>query len=680
MAVKAELGSPSADESRRFARYTDYAALHDHTLPHLPVELYSRWKSYGNMRAITSPNGEHTSYSRLVRDVEGRYAALSKGGLQGRDVVALGGSMCVDMVTTVVACWLKGLTVVLLDEDLPKDRRRRLLDVVAPSLMVGDDEVARAFPNARQSTYGEIMGAPEPIRSAVTVDAAYIVFTSGSTGEPKPILGSHQGLAHFICWQSREFAIAQHDRFAQLTAVGFDVIYRSVFTPLYCGAQLWIPPCTVSDGQVMLEWLCRHGINGVHIVPCIIKAWLSLCTEIDLPDLRWIFSAGEMLHGKVLQDICRQWAFAGQLVNLYGPSETTLAKNFYRCKASDAVRGVLPAGIPLPNTEIWIMDGQRRCVPGEQGEVVIRTPYRSLGYLSARGAVAREAFRPTPNVQRESSGQLCYTGDLGHCDEDGLLHLHGRMDDQIKINGVRIEPGEIEAFLHRIPQVEEGAVCHHGGLVAYLAGPDSLSADDINRKLSQAFPAVMRPRVMIRRWLPTNANGKVDRLALKTWLNRSAIARPAAGPVGKTETLMVHLWQKHLGSEAVVGRDDDFFALGGNSISAIIMGAENRRTGKQIPLKDLFQFSRLADFYRYVDDVACHSGESEKATISHDAANAHEPFGLTDVQRAYLIGRDPALELGGVSTHNYHEDGFARLDVELLGRCVNQLISCRIDI
>lgn len=229
-----------------------------------------------------------------------------------------------------------------------------------------------------------------------------MVFTSGSTGKPKAILGSHQGLAHFICWQSREFGITPHDRFAQLTAVGFDVIYRSVLTPLFSGAQLWIPPHDVSEGEAMLEWLGRHRINA-------------------LSDLRCIFSGGEMLHSKVVQAICRQWAFTGQLVNLYGPSETTLAKCFYRCQSGDKVRGSIPVGLPLPNTEVWIMDGSRRCAPVEPGEVVIRTPYRALGYVNSTGT----ASWPTANAQK-SEDYLYYTRDLG-----GISHFFLNYPDKV---------------------------------------------------------------------------------------------------------------------------------------------------------------------------------------------------------------------------------------------------------
>ncbi|XP_044715293.1 AMP-binding enzyme domain-containing protein [Hirsutella rhossiliensis] len=252
---------------------------------------------------------------------------------------------------------------------------------------------------------------------------------------------------------------------------------------------------------------------------------------------------------------------------------------------------------------------------------------------------------------QHSNDQLYFTGDLGHYDEHGLLYLHGRLDDQIKINGV---PQTLYLYLW-LPH-------------SWLSESDAVPLTIVNGEINIII-------IIITHRLPTNANGKVDRLALKSLSKQSAIVRSDMGPRGKTETLMAQLWQKHLELEAVVARDDDFFLLGGNSISAIIMGAElNRRTGKQVPLKGLFQFSRLEDFCHYVDGIECRSMPSENGVISHDEASAHHPFGLTDVQLAYLIGRDSAFELGGVSTHNYREDRFAWLDVALLTRCVNQLV------
>lgn len=570
--------------------YTDYTTLHDATLPHLPWELYQRWQRYGDNIAMVSARGETISYSQLAQDVESKYNALSRHDLQIGEVVALGGDMGAEMITTLVACWLHGLTVTLLDGNLPQARQRRLLEVAAPRLIVHPDNLYVNFPNARHFRYTELTGLPLPIPKATPSEAAYIVFTSGSTGEPKAILGSHLGLAHFICWQSKEFDITQHDRFAQLTAVGFDVIYRSVLTPLFAGAQLWIPPHAVTEGKAVLTWLQSHRISALHLVPSIMKAWLALCPQIGLPDLRWIFSAGEMLHGRILQDINQQWAFCGQMVNLYGPSETTLAKCFYRCQPEDALNNTLPVGAPLPNTEIWVMDGQRRCAPGEQGEVVIRTPYRALQYLAGS-----PAFRPAPNAQ-PTEDQLYRTGDIGHYDQQGLLHLHGRQDDQVKINGVRIALGEIEAFLHRLPQVQEAAVCHHDGLVAYLVAAEALTTDEITHALHQAYPAVMHPRLVMCRSLPKNANGKVDRQALKD----SNKVDSENQPKNELER-QLHALCLDIAGRAQLGMGENLLCAGLQSLQQMtLIGHIQRAFSVVLTLRDLHQHPTLRALTQFI--------------------------------------------------------------------------------
>lgn len=565
--------------------YTDYAELRDGALPYLPTALYQRWQKYGDITAIMNAHGNSISYRQLVCEVEHKYASIRQENMQPGDVVALCGEITAEMIATLLASWLLGLTVTLLDDNLPPARREKLLTLAAPRLLVHQDDKSAEFPGIPCRRYVELSGMPVSIIGDAQPEAAYIVFTSGSTGEPKAILGSHSGLSHFICWQSQTFRISTADRFAQLTAVGFDVIFRSVLTPLFAGAQLWLPPHSVSDGNTMLTWLRYNRISALHLVPSITKTWLAQCPHIDLPHLRWIFSAGEMLHGKVLDNIYQQWGFRGQVVNLYGPSETTLAKCFYRCQANDGFRYVLPVGIPLPNTEIWIMDGERFCAPEETGEVVFRTPYRAQGYLGD----APTTFQPTPGAANPHD-QLYYTGDIGHVDDTGLLHLHGRRDDQIKINGVRIEPGEIESFLHNQPQVHDVTVCYHDGLVAYLAGTETLSIAKIDVALQQAFPAVMQPRLVLCQHLPKNTNGKTDRQAL---LQMQQNSDSESQPKTELERQLHAICLDIIGRNRM-GMNEDLRSAGLQSLQFLVLLSKLQQTFTvALTLHDLYQQSSL---------------------------------------------------------------------------------------
>lgn len=571
--------------SEKYSSYTNYASLRDMTLQHLPWELYQRWLSYGNKIAIVSASGEPLSYDQLALDVEKKYQALKSYELQKSDVVVLGGIVGADLIATLVACWLGGATVALLDNGLPEARQRKLLEVSAPRLIVHDNDISSLFPDAQYCRYTDLKGSPAPIRDPSDEDTAYIVFTSGSMGEPKAILGSHRGLSHFIHWQSEAFNVGEGDRFAQLTASGFDVIYRSVLTPLYSGAQLWIPPYGVHEGEAIVNWLRRTQISAVHLVPSILKTWLALCPNAALPDLRWIFSAGEMLYGKILDAVYQQWAFAGQVVNLYGPSETTLAKCFYRCTREDAERSAIPVGQPLPNTEIWVMDGPRRCEASEAGEIVIRTPYRAKGYLGNEHV----AFRQTPGAH-DADDQLYYTGDLGYVDNHGLLHLQGRKDDQIKINGVRVELGEIEAYLHSLPQVQEAAVCYHDGLIAYLVAPGLSKIVDINDKLNQNFPVAMRPRLILCTSLPRNANGKVDR----QMLSRIADENQGSQPRNDAERQLHSLCMDIVGRKSM-GMDEDLRYAGMQSLQQMLFISRTQQLFRvTLTMNDLYQHPTLS--------------------------------------------------------------------------------------
>ena len=283
-------------------------------------------------------------------------------------------------------------------------------------------------------------------------DAAYIFFTSGSTGVPKGVLGCHKGLSHFLHWQRQTFDIGPRDRVAQLTSLSFDVLLRDVFLPLTSGGMLCLPE--EGDQAHVLAWLAREGVTVVHAVPTLLQTWLTQeSTGVDLGNLRWLFLAGEPLSGALVQAWRGRFPGGAEVVNLYGPTETTLVKCFHRV-IGELQPGLQPVGMALPQTQALVLNATGQlCGIGELGEVVLRTPFRTLGYVNAPEEMRRH-FVPNPFREGDPSDLLYYTGDRGRYRPDGSLDLLGRLDDQVKIRGVRVEPGEVKAVLEEHPAVQ----------------------------------------------------------------------------------------------------------------------------------------------------------------------------------------------------------------------------------
>ena len=283
-------------------------------------------------------------------------------------------------------------------------------------------------------------------------DAAYIFFTSGSTGVPKGVLGWHKGLSHFLQWQGDTFGIGPQERVAQLIHLSFDAVLRDIFLPLTRGATLCVPnEQDTLDAQSLMQWLERERISLVHTIPTLAQAWLAqVPADVCLRSLRWVFFSGEPLT----EILVRQWRVAfprSAIVNLYGPTETTLVKCYY-VVPPDVLPGIQPAGWPLPQTQALVLAAHSRlCGIGEPGEIVLRTPFRTLGYINAPDD-QRQRF--VQNPFREDAGDwLYYTGDRGRYRPDGMLEILGRLDEQVKIRGIRIEPSEVTATLAQHPAV-----------------------------------------------------------------------------------------------------------------------------------------------------------------------------------------------------------------------------------
>ena len=528
-------------------------------------------------------------YAELARVVRHGAARLQAAGLQPGDIVAITGFMSFGMIAAMLATLAAGGVVAPIDCALPPARRDLLAQTLTPRFTAhirpGIDPVD-GLDFAEWPTHAVLAAMPEAAAAAFVPGdraAAYVFFTSGSTGTPKAVLGTHQGLAHFLDWQRAQFPIGPGDRAAQITALSFDVVLRDVLFPLTSGATLHIPPRDMLlDAGRMLRWFADQAIGVMHCVPSLMRAWLYADEGMrPFSAIKFVFFAGEPLTDTLLARFRDAAGDHTTMVNLYGPTETTLAKLAHRVERIEP--GVQPVGMPQPGVNVAIMrDRAHLCGLWETGESAIRTPYRALGYLGRDDLTAQAFLRNTRNDDPEDL--LYFTGDLGRYRADGKVEIFGRMDAQIKIRGVRIEPGEIENRLIHLPQVRDAAVAARtlaGGdkvLIGFVV-PDAPVAADAQRDFAaglrdalrrQLSDAMVPSRIVVIDHLAYLPNGKLDRKALGTLeITAPATPRPdRPAPMSPAQAAIIDCVRREL-PRASIDPGQSFVEIGGDSLSFV---------------------------------------------------------------------------------------------------------------
>ncbi len=566
-------------------------------------------------RTAIEQAGRCWTYGELAARGDALALGLAAGGLRRGEVAAVSGPPSFGLVTAMVGILAAGGVMLPIASDLPAHRKRLMLREARAKvlLQVGDQDDAWArdlIPEAvvrisQQSGRSEGDAPRIPSETSAPAlgpdDPAYIFFTSGTTGTPKGVLGVHKGLSHCLAWQSRTFAVGPDDRCAQLTNISFDVVLRDVLMPLWSGATLCLPPAGLPSDRV-LSWLGSEGITVVHAVPSLAHAWLTEApAELSLPRLRLVFSAGEPLTDGLVSRWRRVASPECGVVNLYGPTETTMVKCFYRVP-DETVPGVQPVGGSLPDSQALVLTASNRlCGVNELGEIVLRTPFRTRGYINAAEAQERQFFA---SPFTSDPGDVLYrTGDLGRYRSDGSLMVLARLDQQVKIRGVRIEPEEVTTVLLRHPAVAACAVVARADLgddpvlIAYVAASGHpVGAAELRAYLAEQLPAALVPsRFVFLDRLPLTPNGKLDRRALPVPEDGSeALEQSYVAPRTPIESLVADIWAEVLRVPRV-GVDDDFFGLGGHSLRATQVIARARAAfGIELPLRSLFETPTVA--------------------------------------------------------------------------------------
>ena len=403
---------------------------------------------------------------------------------------------------------------------------------------------------------------------------AYITFTSGSTGEPKGIVTHHSPLVHFIEWHSQRHGLTKDSCFSLLSGLGHDPVYRDVFTPLSIGAKVVIPAqSTVIDPAALAKWIHQHGISVIHLTPPLGKLIETgaKISGLQFAELRYLFWGGDALSDTLYQQIC---AIAPNAisVNFYGTTETPQAMAYHQVDpALDNSR--IPLGKGIEGAQLLLVNEANRLVgEGEVGEILIRSPYLSLGYY-ADAALTKEKFVVNPFTRAE--GDICYrTGDLGTYLADGSVMFRGRGDSQVKIRGHRIEMAEIEGAISRHPRIKQCVVLADNDrsnvkLVACCVATQPVAAVELREQVGQALPDYMVPALFVFvESIPLTPNGKIDKRALQALVANQAAPVNASQDLSPLALKLTQAWAQIL----EVPRIDPqltFVELGGDSLSFV---------------------------------------------------------------------------------------------------------------
>jgi amino acid adenylation domain-containing protein len=525
------------------------------------------------------------------------------------------------------------------------ERLRPLAGKIEGRVVLLDAEAAPAFPwpieTVAAADPGRVLIKPEPD------DRCYVFFTSGSTGTPKGIVGRLKGIDHFIRWEIETFAVLEGIRVSQLASPAFDAFLRDVFVPLAVGGTICVPPSreAILDSRRLAAWIDESRVELIHCVPSLLRSLLneSLTAE-RFPALRRVLVAGEPL----LPSDVRRWAevFGDriELVNLYGPSETTMVKLFYRVQLADGERASIPVGRPMKGAAALVLDGKGQARgTGQVGEIVLRTPYRTHGYLN-QPELTDEVFVPNP-FTGDPSDRIYKTGDLGRVLADGNFEFLGRKDHQVKIRGIRVELGEVEAALRQHPAVREAAVAPHDDaagnkfLCAYLVLATAVEPGELRQLLAASLPEAMVPSYfVVLEELPRTLSGKLDRRALPAPAEAGSRLREGfAAPRTPIEELLAEIWAEVLRLDRV-GVRDSFFELGGHSLLATQVLARVRQTlDIDLPLRTLFRAPTIAGLAQAVEEeVQKEQGLSIPPLVRRREAGEEAPLSFSQ-QRLWFM-------------------------------------------
>lgn len=575
--------------------------------------------------------------------------SIAKLAQKRRVVVGVLLDRSIDLIPAIFGILKAGCVYLPLTRSYPQERIRYALRNSAAGILLIRREHFDLFQD--EFTCLDVAAMPDvdtAINLAAPEDPAYIIYTSGSTGRPKGVVIRHRSVVNRLWWMQRKYLLQQEDIILQKTPIVFDVSVWELFWWSFVGAKLVLAePGAEKDPGEMSRVMREENITVLHFVPSMLRSFLGFIQDSPagaLPaKIRYVFTSGEELSLTDAELFLKTFHNT-ELHNLYGPTEATVDVSYYEVSAA-TLRRRIPIGKPIDNTQLLVLNAERQLQPiGVPGELYIGGVNLADGYVN-QVELTSNRFVKDPF----HDGMLYRTGDLARWCADGNIEFLGRIDNQVKIRGNRIETGEIEYAIEAYEGVNKAIVLPKDSarsglhLVAYLVTATGFSETALRELLSRKLPDYMMPSYFILiDEIPVTVNGKADRAKLLS-LKRSDSTRYAA-PGSDTEKALCAIWENTLDGKRV-GIDDNFFVIGGDSILAIrLLSTINTHFSIQIPLADIYSHATVRLLAPRVQEMAAlgQRGEEDhqglpQVSISDldlpDASNISDVFPMSDIEK-----------------------------------------------
>ena len=573
----------------------------------------------------------------------------------GPDVcVAIAAERSPQLLIGLLAIIKAGGAYVPLDPDYPAERLAYMLKDSGVQLLLTQTALLPQLPSAEgvcviamDSLHLDSWPTQAPGLHLHGDNLAYVIYTSGSTGQPKGVGNTHGALAERLQWMQATYQLNETDVLMQKAPISFDVSVWECFWPLITGCRLVLAgPGEHRDPHRIAQLVQEHGVTTLHFVPPLLQLFIDEPLVAECTSLRRLFSGGEALPAELRNRVLARLP-AVQLHNRYGPTETAINVTHWQCAASDGERS--PIGRPLGNVICRVLDEQLNPLPaGVPGELCIGGIGLARGYLGRAGLTA-ERFVADP--LGAAGTRLYRTGDRARWNADGVLEYLGRLDQQVKLRGFRVEPEEIEArLLAQVGVAQAVVLVRDAQLIGYYTADTELDEQRVKTALAAELPEYMVPALLMRLdAMPLSPSGKLDRRALPepVWQTREHVE-----PHTPLQLQIAAIWREVLGLPRI-GLRDDFFALGGHSLLATqIISRTRQACDVELPLRTLFEASELGDFAQQVGLMQAAGQRNQQTAIAKVDRSQPVPLSYSQ-QRMWFLWQmepdSPAYNVGGMA-------------------------------